>query len=200
MEIYIIISVVFFIGVLVFVAIRFSKIDKRKNEQMLSTVAQDLGATLQLGNWKTQPVILGEMRETPFVITFRVVQSGNAQVTYLELRTPFSSPDIQVSVKKHGGGAKLLEKVGLSRHVETGDSAFDSEVLVKGKPEGKVQALAYDYGFKNVALHLTKRGYSIEVKPPSAVATKAYNRKKDLVSQVLREDIEALLGLVRLCR
>ncbi len=187
------------IGVLVFVylLIRVSKKQNAKNKEMLEKVAVEMGATLELGNWKVQPIISGELESTEYRVTFHIVSTGKTSITYLDLEVPCKSIENKIVLKKYGSGTKFFNKIGIGNRFESGDPAFDSEVTVRCKSEAVVRAVAYDSHFKNGATSLAGRGFVVEIKSPNAVASKIYKRKTDLHSAVLTADLKALIELVK---
>jgi len=169
-----------------------------KNKERLERVAIELGANIEFGDWKSQPVISGEMESTEYQITFHVVNSGNASITYLDLKVPCQSVENKIVVKKYGSVAKFFGKLGIGNRIESGDPTFDSQVVLKGKSNTRLTSLAYDSNFKNAALVLAKRNYVTEIKAPTAIASKVYKTKIDLDATVLANDLRALIELVGL--
>ncbi|MCK5832534.1 hypothetical protein KAH81_02590 [bacterium] len=180
--------------------VRLHKIEKKKNRELLTNIATELNATIDFGDWKTQPIFRGKTGDNVYEITFHVVSTGKSQIKYLDIKTPFESTDLHLCIRRYGSGSKILNKLGMGKQIETGDSAFDSAVKIKGEPESRLQALAYDWTFKDAALNLIKRNFSVDFKPPFAVASKVYSKKKDMVSQILQADIKHLIDLSNICR
>ena len=71
-----------------------------KNKEMLENVAIEMGATLELGNWKTKSIIFGGLESTEYQITFHVVSTGKSNITYLDLKVPCKSIENKIVVKK----------------------------------------------------------------------------------------------------
>jgi len=200
MTVYIIIGIAVFLTAIVYLIVVLSKKQRAKTTEALADVAEKLGAQLDPGDWKTKPVLSGSLDGRDYELTFRVVQAGNTQVTYLDLKSPFEAEDFRLSLKKFGAGAKFFNMLGLGKRIKSGDPAFDAKVLVKGEPKSKITPMSYDVNFKLPATRLIERGYAVEIKAPGAVASKIYNMKKDLSAEILSADIDAFLKLIKRCR
>jgi len=167
----------------------------KKYKERLAMVAAALGAEFFPGSWKEQPSMKLGIGSRSCEITFHVVSSGNSSVTYLDLKADIAPTDTKISIKKVGFGSKFFKRIGLSKPISSGDPYFDEKVAVFGSPEQRILSLIYGPYFKDAAMKLSKRGYTVSTKDDKIIASKVFSRKKDLTELVLREDLDALVRL-----
>ncbi len=167
----------------------------KKMKARVAEVAMALGAQYEPGDWKTQQTVRGRMSGRDYLLTFHVVSSGQSSVTYLDLKTPVNCDIEKLSIRKATGVGRFFEKLGLNNPLDSGDPYFDEKVAMKGEPEQAVLALSYGAHFKEPAIQLTERKYSIDIKEGELVASKVYSFKKDMNEPTIRTDLTNLVRL-----
>lgn len=191
----IIIAITGGIGLVMFIiwAVKKSKQMKAK----IGEVAMAMGADFDPGSWKSQPVARLKVSGRECLFTFHVVSTGQSSVTYLDLKTPLNIPIEKLSIRKATGAGKFFEKIGLNNPLDSGDPYFDEQVAVKGEPEQTVLSVLYGGYFKDPAIQLTQRKYTIELKNDELVASKVYSFKKDMNEPTIRSDLTNLVRIAK---
>lgn len=182
---------IFGITILIMWAAKYSK--KKKNK--IAEVATAIGAEFEPGNWKTQPLMRGQIGKRDYIVTFHVVSTGKSQVTYLDLKTPIETSIQKLAVRKASGTGRFFKKIGLNNPLSSGDPYFDKKVAVKGDPEQEILSILYGGYFKEPAVQLTERKYAVDMKGEELVASKVYSFKKDMNEPALRNDLTNLIAL-----
>ncbi len=188
---FIVVAVGGLVTFIIFAAIKHSK----KQKARLQEVAMSLGAEFLPGNWKIQPAIRGKIGRKDFKLTFHVVSTGQSSVTYLDLETPVETMLEKLEIRKVGGARRFFKKMGLAKALDSGDPYFDAKVAVRGKPEQSVLAILYGGYFKDPAGKLTSHGFAVSLKKGGLIASKIYNRKKDMQIQTIHENLDSLVAL-----
>jgi len=194
--------IVFSVGFLAFIVfiIKWAIQYSRKQKEVFANVSMALGALYDKDDWKTQPKMTGIINEREYEVTLHVVSTGQSSVTYLDLKTPTDSSLGHLTVKKASGAGRFFKKIGLNKPLDSGDPYFNKKVMVKGEPEQDILAVLNGGYFKEPAVQLTTRGYSITInkkKENRLVASKVYNFKKDMSEPTIRTDLQSLISLVK---
>jgi len=140
----VLIPVLAILGGLVFVGgiIALAVVVHRRNIARWQALADDLGLTMHGGSAFKRPEITGTYRGQPMRIYTYTQGSGKNRHTYtvtaVMLRQPLA---LGLRVYREGFFSKIGKAIG-TQDIQTGDAAFDDQVMIKGKDEeGVLQVL-----------------------------------------------------------
>lgn len=179
------------IAIIVFISLLIARYHKKRVER-LENLANSFGAQFLEGSWKEQPRITGVFARRNFELTFHVVGAGESNITYLDLIVHIKPCDLEFSFKKRTVFNGLGRVFSSSEKIMSGDSYFDKFVHIEGKQDSRLVGMVYDSSFKDGAVRLAKRGFTVTAKNERIIASKIHSSKKDLDISTVQGDLTAL--------
>ncbi len=110
-------------------------------EEIWAQLSREIGAEYQKGRLlKSRKVVLSH-RQWKIILDTYTVHSGNASITYTRMRAPYVNKDgFHFHIYKKNVFSWIGKLIDV-QDIEIGDSYFDEEFIIQGKPEDMVMRL-----------------------------------------------------------
>ena len=143
-----------FVGIVFSIIIGYPFVLKHKHFKLFAEVANELpdGEAIA-GGWRDRPKVIFRHAHGQGVMTFD--NSGGKNKTYwvnCTLHSEQPMPNIQM--RPEGFFSELFVSMGFQKDIQVGDSAFDSQFIIRGSPEAAVKRLLMNTHVQGQLLNL----------------------------------------------
>lgn len=109
--------------------------------EIWSQLSQEIGANYQEGGFFTKSKVCLAYRQWEITLDTYTVSTGESHTTHTRIRAPFVNPDgFRLNVYRENVFSWVGKKLGL-QDIQIGDSFFDEQFVVQGRPEEMVSRL-----------------------------------------------------------